>query len=409
MRPNTRAPAFRSRIVALLFGLAFAVALWIFAVGSVRDAKIRQGASSYLVATLATSGADTPAPAPDGGAITRALLLHPLDPVLVNAGVYRDTALSPSHTLPSAKLTALDRLGWRYTPAVQNRIYATALSGDLNRTEELAEALLRRQTIVDQATAVMNLIETDPGARPLLVTKLAGNPRWRADYLQAIEPLRTPAQVRARGELALDLQRAGSPLRRDELGPITSSLVAANMTELAYRVWRANTRAPAIPLNDPGFRRLYAQRGTDVTTMPFEWILRSDDGAWTEVRQDGRPLVDLHWDGRGAPVFLQQQTFLTPGPYRLRIDGPAIRPDLLKEVSFEAHCGGALPVRFNRLVRTGGGTLLLATDRPIACTDPIIFVQGIAPENRPFGLAKLAQSDEGITVTLAGLSLHPDR
>ncbi|HEX8420880.1 MAG TPA: hypothetical protein VF638_12810 [Sphingomonas sp.] len=400
-------------MAAGLVAAAFLLAMVVLVVGSLRVAEVRRGAVGYLIAALSIGGGAAPPPTPpppaSAQAIARGLLVDPLDPMLVNAGVYADAVRAPSHAPPAAKLAALAHLGWRYTPAVQNRIYAAALAGDLAGTAGLAEALLRRRTIIDQATAFMNLIEGDATARPLLAAKLVGDPRWRTDYLQAVDQLRTPAQIRARGELALQLQAAGSRLRRDELGPITSKLAAAGMTDIAYWIWRNDTRAPETPLNDPDFARLYALRETDVLAMPFEWILRSDDGAWTEVRRAGSALVDIHWDGRGAPVFLQQQTFLTPGPYRLRIAGPDARAGLLAKLAFEAHCGNALPVRFDRPIRVGAGAMLVASQRPIACRDPIVFVVGIAPENRPSGFSGLVEGDEGVTVTLAGLRLVAGR
>lgn len=392
-------------VLCLVFAVVFLGIAWLYVSQSVAVGTIRLFGPRYLFAAAALPGMSAAPLAPS--AVRRGLEARPLSQVQVNAALFTEVTGRDANAEPSAQdFRLLRKLGWRYTPALQNLMLAAAQRGDLQDAAELADALLRRDSITEQATTLMNLIEAGPGLGGVVVEKLAKRPRWRLHYLQTVDQLRTAEQVAARGSLALNLQRRGSALSRDELTNIALRMVDVGQVGPAYLLWRNYRGAAPAPLNDPDFSWALRTRTSEVIAMPFEWMLLSGSGFWSEIEARSKgAAVRLHWDNRGVPEMLTQQLFLRPGRYVLTISGDDLPATLLQDFAFSLRCRNGATTRFDRQISRSGARIAAAASQSVPCADPVFIVSGrtregrLSPERQAFG-------NETTTLILTGLRLQ---
>lgn len=391
-------------IAAVVLGAVFIAMMSVFVMASAAQDAVRANAGRYLLASPTGVPTADPAVAAKQAPLERALLFRPLDQGVVNAAVYAEISRTPSAASRKAKIGLLRRLGWRHTPALQNIMFAAAVDGSWREVVNVADALLRRSTLVDETTMVMNSTELFDESRGLLATKLAGNPPWRLAYLMKVDQLKDPDQLEARGALMLDLiRRMRSPVTRHELGSNVRQLVGAGSYASAYALWRTYRRTASLALNDPGFDWAYSMRSDQVGDMPFEWLLGSGAGYWVELDRSGSDaLVRVHWDGRGVPDFLTQQTHLRPGRYRLSIRGIELPPTLLDNLAFGLRCPDAT-ITLDRPISSSAAGIVVESDGDVPCASPQFVVSG-----RPRQAGRAAMGiGESYEITLTELRLQP--
>lgn len=376
MNPPTRSTGARgivgTIIVTGLF-LAGAFTAWSNS-RAIETAKRNSGAMLLAVAEATPREAAKPLKSAQYVAALRA---RPTDAMTVNAALYsRIISRGEPYRYSQSELALLSRLGWRHTPALQNRAIAAIQMRDVRAILDISDALLRRAQLVPDVTQLMNLAETDPQGRKMLAAKLALKPVWRTDYLKATAGLRSPKQIAARGELAAAMMRSKAGLTREEMLPTLKLLVAGGETDRAYEIWRVSRKVPAAPISDPDFAWAFANLRADEQDMPFEWQQASGTGYWTELTQQ-KPGYEMtiRWDGEGVPEFLTQQTHGTGGLRQLEIGGANLSRATLDRFSFAFRCPKG-SVAFREVVSASAKRLVLRSEQPAPCDSPVFVVEG---------------------------------
>ena len=372
---------------------------------------VRGPSSNYLLASLKgrEGGAREALTIPSPDTLAVALKSQPLNPVSVNAALFAEVARKPGSAPSRDKIELLDQLGWRSTTALQNRIFDAVERQDLDQIVAIADALLRREELVDQGRSLMNLMELAPSTRNQLADALALKPSWRVPYFQNPSQPKGRQAVGARAVLAKALGERGTPMTRAELYSTLGLLADNGYSQQAYDLWLTYRNQKPALLNDPKLRWAYQMRNDVHAGIPFEWRLLTGSGFWSELVDDNGTIgLTINWDRKGVPYFAAQRTFLgdNPGKLVLQVDGvnmPATLPD---DLSFVLNCPRGT-VYFDQVLRKGKGRYLLGTRDPLTCSDPQFGIAG-----RPLrtdsnlGRSPVVGGTEGLSVTLTGLTLR---
>ncbi len=310
--------------------------------------------------------------------VTRALTARPLDQRLVNVAMVRSVALE--RTSPAPWLAQLARLGWRDTPALQNRLYAAALAQDLPAIFDASDALLRRQQLMEQMIPILSTVEVDPTVRGTLVERLVRAPDWRSTYLISTGHLRTREQMMARYALLQALRGRGQ-LTPGEVAANVRAFEQAGMPGPGFALWQGIQPGVTRPLNDMRFLRASRVFDTGEEPVAYEWQMLNGEGYSAGAsREDGRATLDIEWSGRGVPVFAQQRTSAMPGRYVLDVGIAAHEVPELSALMFRLMCGDrAILLRQDPRQPTR-----FATQTAVPCGYPVLQVVGnIQPSATP--------------------------
>lgn len=380
--------------ICAVLGLAFILAGFVFINQSRAVAEIKRDSGQYQFARLAVPGGRQRAVTPSPVDMEVALRAAPINPAVVNAAIFAEAARSATGKVAVDKLPLLRSIGWRSTVALQNTVFLAVEQRDLGLIANVADALLRRQEIEEEATALMRLMELAPQTRRILVTKLTANPVWRYPYFR-LGGLEGKQQAVARGRLVKDMAAAGSPLNRGEIYSTLRMLIGAQQVDTAYDLWRAYRKVKAQPLGDPEFEWAYIMRSDPDQAMPFEWVLPSGSGYWSEVlrQDDDRAAIAINWDGKGAPQLLAQQTALRPAAYQLVLTGQDIPPDILQTFAFSLRCPTGRVI-FDKIVSQTRNRVTASSPEMLGCNAPVFEVSGRPKES----LAAQALGQSGIAV-----------
>lgn len=390
---------------AFAFLILFAAAGSIFVSQSLASGRVRNVSTKLLISVAEKKGeeqADMPSPAD----LRAAVAAEPYSQDMVNAAVVARYFRDHDKARLVRGMRQVDRLGWRSTTALQNRIQLAMAERDLSGVVDVADALLRRDKIVEQATVLMNYMELMPETQELLAAKIVARPSWRSAYLANVASLKTPQQIKARGTMINDILARGDRLTRDELSPNLLAMVTAGSARPAYALWRKFEKRPATLLNDPKFE-LAAKNGVSpYFLIPFEWQFGAANGYWSEVFEDnGQTLLRINWNGKYVPELMKQQTVLDPGAYRLVVTGRDMDAPAAAQLDFALVCAqGRFP--FDKLVSRSSSRLELALRAASACLNPQFVVAGqpaaAAPAAR--GVISFGMTNE-VSITLQSIEL----
>lgn len=389
--------------------LAFSMLLisGVYLYQSAQISILKASSHQYLLASLkaADGSSRETVGLPDPNVLTTALKAQPLNPVIVNAAMFAKEARKSRSDLGDTQIELLERLGWRSTPALQNRIVVAVEKQDLGKIVAIGDALLRREELMDQTQALMRLLEQSGSTRRQLAGTLAFNPYWRQSYFESANKLQGSAAVANRAQLAMMLAKLGSPLTRPELAANLGVLIDNGYGREAYQLWRAYRKVQAMLINDPGFSWAYRMRNDVNVGMPFEWQLLSGSGFWTElVRENGKTAVSINWNRRGVPAFLTQRLFLgsqRPGLV-MQINGTELPATFSNDFSLALVCPGR-SINFDQLLHQSKTRYEFTSRDQLSCVDPMFVLAG-----RPLKVTSTNASlaDDGISVQLASISLR---
>lgn len=387
-----------------------AIAIW-FVGMEYSVAVLQRGAGEYQFARLTSQADRKEITTPDPDVLARSLIVQPLSPVVVNAAIFKLAHDAGSTALAVEKAALLKKLGWRHTVALQNRVYAAVRGRNILEIADIGDALLRRNVIVDEATALMNLMEEAPFTRKIVVAKLAKYPDWRVSYLERVYKMRDPRMIAARARLAEDLYKVKAGLDRAEIYPTVKIMVASGQTRAAYSLWRKYRRVEASQLNDPGFEWAWEMRSDQFADMPFEWRLANNAGYWAEVTREnninsGKPALRLNWDLNGAPELLSQQLALTSRSNRLVITGRQLSSVILDRLRFSLNCPDGSQV-FHEKVSFSDRRIVLGTSDPFRCNTPVFVVLGIPANGITSGAQSAFGGKSSFQVEISNVALIP--
>lgn len=320
----------------------------------------------------------------DPGFATRvhaAVLRAPLDQRTFNAWYVYETASDPgmSSAQRAAGTEQLARLGWRYTPAQLNLLYAYALTNDIKSVFTRADGLLRRDVAMAPMLQMLWTIERSGQARTQLTTVLSRNPLWRAPFLRSGVGLNNAAAVTARAITIKDLLSQGHTVSRAEIAPLIQRMVALNQIVPAYTIWhQALPQRTGNGIFDPHFTVAASDEANGLAgdTIPFEWTANSGNGLSVDFRGisgAGTGEVRIQWNGIGVPVLLRQTFRITPDHYLLKITGSDANLGLLSKLQFSVHCPGST-IRFMQPIETRADTIMIVGDRDISCQFATLMV-----------------------------------
>lgn len=394
-----------ANLLAAALGFLFLAAAAVFSYQSAMVNTVRGPSANYLLASLKANGGGNREALviPPADALRVALKAQPLNPAIVNAAVFAQIALKPGSRPQPAKIALLEKLGWRNTPALQNRIFDAVERKDIGKIVAIADALLRRDDVIDQGQALMRLMELSPSTRSQLADALQTRPNWRLAYFQSPQKPKGSQAVGARAKLAKSLEQRGSELDRAELLPTLGLLTDNGYSREAYDLWLHYRNLKPALVNDPRFQWAYEMRNDINVGMPFEWQLLTGPGFWTElVKEGGQAGLSINWNRNGVPYFLAQRLYLgqQSAGLSLQVDGVDLPDTLADDVSFVLICPNGV-VFFDQVIRKGKSRYLLGTRDQPGCVDPKLAIAG-----RPLRVTRRSGVEEDFSVTLTGLTLR---
>lgn len=392
MSELARTPLLRWVTAGLLAAL-FVMPAIVFVSQSQAVASIKRSSPHFQLARLNTPAGRARAERPDRDTLRAALVAAPLDSSVVSAATFNSAASRSSGQPAANELALLERLGWRSTVALQNIVFSAVQRRDLRAIADVADALLRRRDVEQEAYTLMRLMELAPETRKMLVAKLMADPVWRYPYFR-LGGLEGQQQAMSRAQLITDLSKVGSPLNRGELYSSLNMLVAAGQAPVAHSLWLDYRKVKQQPLSDGEFEWAYRMRAESESGMPFEWVLPSGSGYWSEViqKEDGKAAVAINWDAKGVPLLLAQQTVLTPKAYRLIVTGSDIQRDVFKILSFSLRCPDGRTV-FDQIVSQSSNRIVATSPESVRCNSPVFEVTGRVGDS----LFAQAQGQSGIS------------
>ena len=369
-------------------GVAIGLALAIFLIGAFlfrQEGMNRSLADQSRSLLFARAKSIKPEIVPPLASFQRALFYQPLNPRLLSGALY-----VRSHAAKRAEVFAqgegvLEGLGWRDTVAIQNRLFAAVQKRDVLQALDLADSLLRRDQLTAEMTPLLNAMETMPEARAEIVRRLAKLPPWREAYLSNVSALKTAPLLEGRYRLLMALQDDSTKLSVSELAPSVNQIANAGKIAEASQLWRRHvgkTKGSSILL-DGNFARFGESDFGERVGVPFEWYTSTGAGfSVTAIEGADSTDVEIRWDGRRSPLFLNQIVSARPGSYRLIVrvaESPSTAQQMLE---FSADCvkGGRNVFKFARTIDRQ--RLEYVSDGPIACPDFRFSVRGdIAPRD----------------------------
>lgn len=306
--------------------------------------------------------------------LNTALTASPLDQRLVDVAMVRDVDRHGQERT-GHWIGVIERLGWRDTTALQNRLYVAAQDNDLNSVIDIVDAMLRRRKLTDELIGALSSAEVDPASRIVMVNRLVDRPNWRGVYLTTTEQLKTADQLRARYQLLGELQRRGSPIAANEAALNIIAAERVGLHDLGFSLWRSTHPHSGRPLDDAHFSAAgeSLRRGIDETPIPYQWQILVGEGFRADVSGEGRnSALEIDWDGRGVPVFAQQRLSGSGGAYTMTLDTSTANAADLSAFDFRLACHNVtVPLR-----RQSPGSKSYVSDQPVPCAYPLFQIAG---------------------------------
>lgn len=226
----------------------------------------------------------------------RSLALRP-----VNPGILRILALARLGTGDEAgasqALTLASQLGWRDAETQSLLMTIAMSSGDARAAAIRLDALARQKVQPAQMSRAMKAILMLPGGPDALAQRLADNPAWRNDYLQATDSLPSRGYASWMAMLA-QLQRLGAPARPAEISAFERTLLTKSQVLLAIK---ASARFGVLHgARSDGLGEI--AQGNDIS--PFVWAVAQ--GREAAVSQQAPGSLTVAADGQtGGPVVVR--------------------------------------------------------------------------------------------------------
>lgn len=329
----------------------------------------------------------TSAPAISVGQIKSQLRATPLQPDLLHGLIAHRVHERGAKVLSKPEREALESLGWQSTviqlDLLQDGIARNDEEAVLTRIDGLLRRGKQKQPLVN---ILVQLEQSGAYARGKLVELLTAQPQWRSDFLTAPVGMAGTNAVIARAETLDAMFARGLKPLRAEVAPIVNRLAEAQYDERAETLWRKfhnigpNTSLPF----DPGFVLLASSQPNEpYLTMVYEW--RAGQGTGLSARAsaigDNSALLNVRWDGRGAPVMLMQRLVTAPGRFAITVKGSLLDRSALKRIAFVFFCDGQAPVFHDRLTQGPNGGFVFTANEPVSCSNPDMRLVGMSEGN----------------------------
>lgn len=313
--------------------------------------------------------------------IVKTLLWSPLDQNLFNAlYVYRKVSGQLTGRYESRMLRLIARQGWRSTSAQQNLMRAAAAELDVDEIVLRGDALLRREQLKDPVLQLLYQAEALPAGRRALLKSLRLAPAWRAKFFSDAAGIAGTSRLSIRAQTLNAMVDNGDMPSQSESAFTLRRMVENRLSASAYDLWIKLTRKkPTAGLTDSNFLEVARQR-SGILPYPFEWQMLNGRGfssVAVESAESGE--VELSWDGRGSPVFMEQ-TIKAPYGMHPNLQLRALDADNngLRQFAFTLECSEGQPVIFRNEGRENrpARTVLLKPQSQLTCLYPIFRVRG---------------------------------
>jgi len=235
----------------------------------------------------------------------------PLDQAALNLLFSIDVREGANDERLSGLLEALGDLGWRSTPAQRNMVYEALLADDLEEGIRRIDALLRRDRMRAEIVPVLHQLEQRGDVTDALVGRMERMPNWRRGYFASANHIVDTPSCQARARIFDGLAAGTTAASRAEMKPSLDACLGAGEYRLAMDL--AGSAVPGMP-NSSGLNKdadfaiaaaLTAQGRWHA--LPGEWEMMSRRGLnVTALQREGRSLLSIRWDGRGAPLYVRQ-------------------------------------------------------------------------------------------------------
>ncbi len=314
--------------------------------------------------------------------IRKAITGDPLNQKIIDSALVIEKAQNQTVD-HSPWISTLRKLGWRDTGALQTLINDAIQREDLSEIEIIADAMLRRKVLEEQAGLLMSLMETDPAAQKRILAKLEEPAPWRSSYLQRTGSVTVPAIIDARFQTLRTLQESGDPLIRQEFANFVNNLISIQRLKEAEKLWLGHTSARPAAIHDGNFKIAMSLGADEPFITPFDWLFHSGNGYSADVSDDGLGGVNVYirWDGRGVPVFMNQLTAAKPGHYRITTQTNSNVAHFSRSIDFKLRCGGDV-TNFENRFDIRKKIIVSESKNPVECSFPRLDISGRIADRR---------------------------
>ncbi len=282
----------------------------------------------------------------------------------------------------------LKQLGFRSTLAQQLLIESALKRRDFTDILLRSDALLRRDKLQDDVLPIMLIAAGDPSTREPLITALGRKPSWRLAFMTHPIGFSRPELRAVRAEVLGEMIARKLPVDRLEVAYATRALSKAQENASAYKLWKQYNRIEGrqFVVFDPRFHAVEQEQeevaGSD---MPFEWLLLKGRGYRAQLRPSTKQnTLTLSWNGRGAPVLVEQKIALAAGR-RYKLDILATEPAavIANRFAITLDCPGRAPVAFVDFqpAEKPGQPETVTAKEAVGCDFPVLRIRGNAVDS----------------------------
>ena len=122
--------------------------------------------------------------------------------------------------------------------------------------------------------------------------------------------------------------------------------------------------------------------------MAYEWQAGSGPGYSAQATKAGPndAILNIRWDGRGAPIFIRQRLISQRGSLAVVVRGPLLDRNSMRRIAFVFYCGSQ-PIFHDVLSQQQDGSFVFSANEPVPCANPEMRLVGISEESlNPFEL-----------------------
>lgn len=246
-----------------------------------------------------------------------------------NAGLAAEALGKPAEA--RAAMALAGNLSWRDS-ATQLWLFSQAVrEQDFVEAVGRADALMRRDKLVEQVMPLIYILGADDTSRAALIERLAKNPHWRGSFFALAR--RMEASVDPFRAIVSDLAATDFPATDEELAPMLKGLIDARQYGSARDIWlaghpRARNRFSSTRYVEGFEDTTTGDKGRGTT---FGWSLAGSPGVTLEPKPGSSSGRDVTL--RIAPLGIESRTIgsalliLEPGVYTFSVETmPAADP-----------------------------------------------------------------------------------
>lgn len=297
--------------VAIVLALLMTTGVVVLTTAWMIESKIRTEAPALLLARSFTEGKELKVSLTTS-ALDFAVRVNMANPLNFHAWAIERFAASGKEQDLLLRFATLEQMGWRQTIVLQNRIVLAARQSDTASITMTADALMRREDLLPESIALLNVIEQAPLGRSRILQRLALEPKWKSIYIADFSNLNSVSEALNRQDLILAGRKAGIRFDDDDYQAVARHLWSQGLYENAFSTIKYSAAyKPNNILLDGRMTRVRNVESASAGLDPFEWALFMSNSMPMVDRGDG-DAFSIAFRNAGDIATLMQPVYWDP-------------------------------------------------------------------------------------------------